>query len=380
MMRLRGCSGRYRTRRSLRPGDTEVVQGDGGRGSLDLAADWRKESGQPLLSIRGLNVSFLVGRKTVDIVRDLDLDIMPDSIVCIVGETGCGKSVTATSVLHLLPDNARVTGSIRFKGCEVAGLSDEEYRALRGHEIMSIPQNPTASLDPLMRVGSQVEECVEVIHRFRERERRLRGGDDERRQEVVRLFERLALPKPDETYRRYPCELSGGMNQRVLISMGAITHPWLLVVDEPTKAIDWSLRRSVFELLQSLKDDMSCAMMLITHDIPLARKLADRVAVMYAGRIVEQGACADVLGHPRHPYTEGLLGSLPENGFKPMAGFMPSFDDLPRGCSFWPRCVYATEECRSELPPCQDLGEHTVQCWHPLVLSGHRDAREVDAG
>jgi peptide/nickel transport system ATP-binding protein len=160
------------------------------------------------------------------------------------------------------------------------------------------------------------------------------------------------------------------MNQRVLISMGAITHPDLLVVDEPTKAIDWSLRREVLNMLRDLKTDTSCAMLLITHDIPLARLIADQVAVMYAGRIVELGPGADVLRNPLHPYTRGLLDSLPENGFKAMDGFMPSFDDLPEGCSFWPRCPHACEECKAGLPPMHTVDGRAVRCHYPLVEGG----------
>lgn len=321
---------------------------------------------QPLLSLRNLNVGFLVGRKLIHIIRDLNLDIMPSTVVCIVGETGCGKSVTATAALHLLPDNAQVTGSILFKGVEVGTMDDADFRHLRGSQLMNIPQNPNTALDPLMRVGPQVAECTDALARSEND----RMGRKERKahvkEEVVRLFGRLKLPEPESTYRRYPSELSGGMNQRVLISMGAITHPDLLVVDEPTKAIDWSLRRNVLEMLQNLRAETSCAMMLITHDIPLARLIADRVAVIYAGRIVEQGSGDEVLYRPLHPYTRGLLGSLPENGFKAMDGFMPSFDELPEGCSFWPRCPYADDACKLGLPPEYRVGERVAYCHHPL--------------
>ncbi len=328
------------------------------------------DSNQPLLSIQNLNVSFLVGRKLISIVRDLSLDIMPNSVVCIVGETGCGKSVTASAALHLLPDNAQVGGSILFKGVEISSLSDDEFRHLRGSRLMNIPQNPTTSLDPLMRVGPQVAECTDSLDDLTDekvsRSQRKRAV----KEQVVELFQRLRLPSPKTTYRRYPSELSGGMNQRVLISMGAIAHPDLLVVDEPTKAIDWSLRRDVLEMLRSLKTATSCAMMLITHDIPLARHIADQVAVMYAGRIVELGTPDQVLSKPLHPYTQGLLNSLPENGFQAMEGFMPSFDDLPSGCAFWTRCPYATEVCKSTIPEAKKEGVRAVCCHHPLSEGG----------
>ncbi len=335
---------------------------------LENKHDWTPD--EPLLSLRNLNVSFLVGRKLLDIVHDLNLDVMSGSVVCIVGETGCGKSVTAAAALHLLPDNAQVKGSIRFKGVEVSNLTDEEFRHLRGSSLMNIPQNPNTSLDPLMRVGPQVVECTDALDEtdgapLGKKQRRQNAAD-----EVVKLFGKLKLPSPKKTAKKYPSELSGGMNQRVLISMGAITHPDLLVVDEPTKAIDWSLRRNVLEMLQDLKNDTGCAMMLITHDIPLARLIADQVAVMYAGRIVEIGPSDEVLHNPLHPYTEGLLNSLPENGFKAMNGFMPSFDDLPQGCAFWPRCPYADEACKAAIPPEYSEAHRSARCCHPLIKGG----------
>ncbi|MCR5582165.1 MAG: ABC transporter ATP-binding protein [Eggerthellaceae bacterium] len=338
---------------------------DAFRALLDNESSWTPD--EPLLSLQDLNVSFLVGRKLVHIVRDVNLDVMPKTVLCIVGETGCGKSVTATAALHLLPDNARVSGSVLYRGVEVSSLSDEEFRHLRGSGIMNVPQNPNTSLDPLMRVGDQVSECVFAVD--------VVGRDTTKgtvRDEVVRLFEKLRFPDAAGAYRRYPAELSGGMNQRVLISMGAITHPALLVVDEPTKAIDWSLRRDVLNMLRGLKEDTSCAMLLITHDIPLARLIADRVAVMYAGCIVESGPADEVLHHPLHPYTQGLLNSLPENGFKAMNGFMPSFDELPEGCPFWPRCPHASETCKCGMPPAYVAGDRVAYCNRPLREGGVR--------
>ncbi len=346
---------------------TKKRGGDAFDALMNNAASWSDD--QPILSLQNLNVSFLVGRKLVDIVRDVNLDIMPQSVVCVVGETGCGKSVTATAALHLLPDNARTSGNILFKGVDVGAMSDEDFRHLRGRHLMNIPQNPNTALDPLMRVGPQVAECTEALERSGAR----RHADKKAVQrEVVGIFDKLKLPEPDATWRKYPTELSGGMNQRVLISMGAITHPDLLVVDEPTKAIDWPLRRSVLKMLQDLKNDTACAMLLITHDIPLARLIADQVAVMYAGRIVEFGPADQVLHHPSHPYTRGLLDSLPENGFKAMQGFMPSFDKLPQGCSFSTRCPFATAACKSSLPPAHTTDAHVTRCYHPLNESERR--------
>ena len=224
---------------------------------------------------------------------------------------------------------------------------------------MNVPQSPSTSLDPLMKIGTQVSECIlGKKHSAEQTKASVRSN-------VMQIFQTLSLPRGEAVYENYPCELSGGMCQRVLISMGVITHPKLLVIDEPTKAIDWSLRKDVLELLTMLKQDMHCAMMLITHDIPLAHRLADRVAVMYAGEIVEIGHTEDVLSHPCHPYTQALIASTPAHGFQTMKGFMPAFTDLPPGCRFSTRCPHATEICKKTAPADITIGnKHTIKCMH----------------
>lgn len=297
---------------------------------------------EELLSIRNLCVGFLIKKKPTEIIDHLDLDIGSNEIVAVIGETGCGKSVTGSAILHLLPDNALISGSIKYQGNETLHMKGSDFRALRGSEIMSIPQSPSTSLDPLMGVGKQVSECVLG------KEHSASDTKSAVKARVTDIFESLRLPRGDTAYASYPCELSGGMCQRVLISMGVLTHPKLLIVDEPTKAIDWSLRKDVLGILGELKEQMNCAMMLITHDIPLAAQLADRVAVMYAGQIVELGRTDEVLSHSAHPYTRGLIASMPKNGFHAMAGFMPAFSELPEGCRFRERCPLSCAECEKE--------------------------------
>lgn len=314
---------------------------------------------EKLLQVEDLCVGFLVKRNLMKIISHVSFEINEGEILGMIGETGCGKSVTGSTVLHLLPENAVVNGSIRYKGQEILHMKEENFNRLRGSEIVSIPQSPSTSLNPLMRIGNQVSESVLKRPDFV----RTKHAAKKVRIHVNELFERLGLNTHKHMYNEYPCELSGGMCQRVLIAMGAITQPSLLVVDEPTKAIDWILRREVVDVLMELKNSMHSAMLLITHDIGVARELSDRIAVMYAGEIVEIGKAAEVLNQCSHPYTEGLIGSLPANGFKVMKGFMPSFEDLPSGCRFSDRCPYAKEQCKTEKPEMIEISEgHFVRC------------------
>lgn len=327
---------------------------------------------EELLQIQDLNVGFLVKKKRINIINQLNLNIYRDEILTVIGETGCGKSVTGSAVLHLLPDNAVVSGSIRYKGMETLHMKDSEFRELRGNEIMCVPQSPSTSLDPLMRVGKQVSECtLGKKHNKTDTKAAVKS-------KVTDIFGKLKLPRGASIYDDFPCELSGGMCQRVLISMGILTHPDLLVIDEPTKAIDWALRKDVLEILSELRKEMNCAMMLVTHDIPLASRLADRVAVMYAGEIVEIGKTADVLEHPMHPYTQGLIASTPSKGFKVMKGFMPAFTDLPDGCRFKDRCPYACESCGQGTPELKEVeNNHMVRCNRQIVQTSEGSVKYV---
>lgn len=309
-----------------------------------------------LLEIKNLNVSFAVDDNHVHILNNVSMDINENEVLAVIGETGCGKSVTGSAILHLLPENAIVTGNILFKGQDIIKMNDHEFRQLRGKEISAVPQSPSTSLNPLMHVGNQVAECVLEKN----------SSEDDKKKTVSKvheIFSRLGLPRGEDFYQNYPCELSGGMCQRVLIAMGVITHPELLIVDEPTKAVDWALRKEVVDVFNELKNEMKCAMLFITHDIAAAKYVADRIAVMYCGEVVEIGPTDDVINQPRHPYTKGLIASMPSKGFNVMNGFMPSFQNIPKGCRFSDRCECSNDRCINIEPESVEISAgHFVKC------------------
>ena len=300
---------------------------------------------EPVLNISDLCVGFQVGDKTVNIINHVSLYIEENEVLGLIGETGCGKSVTGSAVLRLLPENAVVTGEIDYRGQSLLPMSENEFNRLRGAKIVSVPQSPSTSLNPMMTVGMQVEECLTRRPDYNKKAQQVPV-----RERVREIFERLKLNERGAVFGKYPCELSGGMCQRVLVSMGAITNADLIVVDEPTKAVDWILRASVVDVLRKMKDEFRCGMMMITHDIGVARALSNRIAVMYAGEIVETGDAAQVLDHPQHPYTADLINALPENGFHVTEGFMPSFEEMPSACRYQDRCAHCVEACRSVKP------------------------------
>lgn len=311
-----------------------------------------------ILQIKDLNIDFMIDKNRVHILNNVSLEINENEVLAVIGETGCGKSLTGNAILHLLPANAQVSGSIIYNGREIINMGDEEFRKLRGREIAAIHQSPSTSLNPLMRVGNQVAECV--THKTYNKNEK-----DSIAKKVNKIFSKLRLPRGEEFYNDYPCELSGGMCQRVLIAMGIITNPKLLIVDEPTKALDWSLRKEVVEILCDLKRESKCSMMFITHDIGAAKYIADRVAVMYCGEVVEIGRTDEVINNPLHPYTKGLIESMPSRGFKVMKGFMPSFNEISNGCRFSNRCEFQNEHCLKSEPNITELTKgHKVKCFN----------------
>lgn len=313
-----------------------------------------RQAASPLLSIRALSTYFQVKETVVKAVDDVSLDIYPHEVLALVGETGCGKSVLALSILRLLPKNSQIQGSICYKGLEILEASEEELRKLRGKEIGMIPQSQATSLNPILKVGWQVMEVIQLHKKVRK---------SEAQERVVNLFTRLQLPDPAKRMNYYPHQLSGGMRQRVLVSMGVACKPKLILVDEPTKGLDAVLRKEVVNLLGEQAAENSSSMMLITHDFSVAAVLADRIAVMYAGEIVEMGSAFSILRKPRHPYTQSLIDSLPGRGFKPIPGFSPSLSLLPLGCRFQPRCRVACPNCASLHPEIEETGiNHYVRC------------------
>lgn len=310
----------------------------------------------PLLSIRALSTYFQVNETVVKAVDGVSLDIYPQEVLALVGETGCGKSVLALSILRLLPKNSQSEGSIRYNGIEILEASEEELRKLRGKEIGMIPQSQASSLNPLLKVGWQVREVIQLHKKV---------GKSEARERVVNLFSRLQFLDPSKRMNYYPHQLSGGMRQRVLVSMGVACQPKLILVDEPTKGLDAALRKEVVTMLGEHAAEHNSSLLLITHDFSVAAVLADRIAVMYAGEIVEMGSASGILAKPRHPYTQSLIDSLPGRGFKPISGFSPSLSALPPGCRFEPRCCVACPKCASLHPEIAEIGEnHYVRCFY----------------
>ena len=315
----------------------------------------------PLLALRGLRVSFQTPRGPARAVDGIDLTLEPGQTLCIVGESGCGKSMTALSIMGLVPQPAgRVEGSIVFDGRELLGLAPRAWADLRGDRLAMIFQEPMTSLNPSHTVGRQL---VEVLQRHR-------GMDGvAARAEVVETMRRVRIPAPERRFDEYPHRLSGGMRQRVMIAMALLCRPALLIADEPTTALDVTIQAQVLELMRALRADTGTAILLITHDLGVVAEMADRVAVMYAGQVVEEAPVDELFAAPEHPYTVGLLGAIPSIGaprarLAALEGRVPPATDWPAGCRFAPRCPFADDHCRHEAPGLREIHPgHRSRCW-----------------
>ncbi|MEK6303934.1 MAG: ABC transporter ATP-binding protein [Acidobacteriota bacterium] len=316
-----------------------------------------------ILEIRNLSTHFFTRAGVVKAVDDVSFAIPRGSTLALVGESGSGKSVTSLSILRLVPPPGKiVAGEINFNGRDLMTLDRESMRKLRGREIAMIFQDPMSSLNPVFTVGDQIAEAVE-LHQGLSRKQAWA--------KAVEMMERVKIPDAAQRARDYPHQLSGGMRQRVMIAMALSCNPKLLIADEPTTALDVTIQADILELLRGLKDDFDLSMLLITHDLGVVAETADRVAVMYAGRIVEQAPAREIFHSPKHPYTEGLLHSVPrltEEGLKlrrlsTIDGTVPSLLDLPPGCKFAPRCSYVIDECRQDEPALLAVNaEHASRC------------------
>ena len=303
----------------------------------------------PLLSVRDLTVAFTTRRGTFDAVSDISFDVTAGKILGIVGESGSGKSVTAMALMGLLPENARVTGGqIIFAGRDLTRLPEREFRRVRGSAIGIVFQDPMTSLNPILTVGRQLREAMIV-------QLGLSRADAEARAED--LLALVRIPSPRQTLRAYPHELSGGMRQRVMIAIALCCDPQLLIADEPTTALDVTTQAQILDLLRDLQRRLSMSVVLITHDLGVVAEFADDVQVMYAGRIVERAPVAELFDYPAHPYTEGLLRSMPlldesdPADLPAIEGNAASPFAVPTGCAFHPRCPYAWADCTRLLPP-----------------------------
>jgi oligopeptide/dipeptide ABC transporter ATP-binding protein len=313
----------------------------------------------PLLALRDLRVAFETDAGPVPAVRGIDLTIRTGETLALVGESGCGKSVTALSIMRLA-GAAQVSGSIALEGRELQQLSEVELRGIRGGTIGMIFQEPMTSLNPVLRIRQQLEEVL-VLHQ--------KLDASAARAQALELLQRVGIPSPERRLAQYPHELSGGMKQRVMIAMAIACRPKLLIADEPTTALDVTIQAQIMELLRTLKSELDMAVLLITHDLGVVAHFAERVAVMYAGQIVEQGSVRDIFKRPAHPYTQALLGALPDPAapsrrLEAIPGRVPSPRLLPAGCAFSPRCKHAFEPCASDPPPLLEIqGEHRAACW-----------------
>lgn len=308
----------------------------------------------PVIQTEHLYVSFQVGELSVKSVCDVNVTIYDGEVLCLLGESGCGKSVFGNSILRLHPDNALVTGKIYYQGRDLTALSDQEFLPLRGAELAWVPQSAASSLNPLITVGNQVDE-VYRLH--------IDNNRKAARKNTLNLFKMLGLPRLPYLADDHPHELSGGMKQRVLVAMGTSAQPKFIVVDEPTKGLDAMRKGEVVNRIAHMKETYGSTMLLITHDVAVARRLATNIGVMYAGEIVEYGPRDEVLDHPKHPYTQGLIAALPQNGFHAIKGFSPAQKDMPTGCRFNPRCPKCTQQCVDNHPELEE-GAHTARCFH----------------
>ena len=316
----------------------------------------------PVLAIDNLNVEFESRHGPVRILRDFGFTVAPAETVAIVGESGCGKSMTALATMGLLPPKVRIaSGSVRLDGQELVGATSAALAAVRGDRMSMIFQDPMTCLNPVFPVGEQIAEAL----------RTHRGlGRRAARAQAVEALAAVDIPDPARRAVQYPHELSGGMRQRVMIAMAIACEPRLLIADEPTTALDVTVQAQVFELLRDLRRRIGVAIVLITHDMGAVAEMADRVVVMYAGRVVESGSTADVVNRPRHPYTRGLIGCIPDLDADPrvelteIPGAVPSLADIGPGCAFADRCALADSVCRSTLPPFSSAAPGDgVACW-----------------
>ncbi len=322
------------------------------------------ENGGPLLDLRNVTVELPTAKGWVRPVNEVSLTLASGESLGLVGESGSGKTMLALALVGLLPSGARSRGHAWFGSKNGAGptdllsLADADLPAVRGAKIGFVFQEPMTALNPVMRVGAQIAEAI-LAHRAR-------LGAKQARHEAIEALERVRVPEPALRARQYPHELSGGLRQRAMIAMALAAGPRLLVADEPTTALDVTVQKEILELLSRLRREMHLSLLFITHDLGVVAQVAGRVAVMYAGRIVEIGPAQEVLRRPRHPYTEGLLRASPQLGRRslaPIAGNVPSLTALPPGCAFAPRCPYRQPECDARVPEPRPAGPgHTARC------------------
>jgi peptide/nickel transport system ATP-binding protein len=322
------------------------------------------------LDVENLRTRFFLRRGAFDAVSDVSFELRRGETLALVGESGCGKSMTALSIMRLVPEPGRVVGgAVRLAGENLLALDEAAMRGLRGNRISMIFQEPMTSLNPVLTVGSQIEEAVR-LHQDLSR--------SAAREKAVDMLRLVRIPEPARRARDYPHQLSGGMRQRAMIAMALSSHPQVLIADEPTTALDVTIQAQILDLMLGLQQELGTAMLLITHDLGVVAETAQRVVVMYAGRKVEEAAVEDLFAQPLHPYTRGLMASVPKlaisaedfsqaaGRLQEIEGTVPPLASLPEGCVFAPRCPRADDRCRAVYPPYEEMQPgHFAACWHP---------------
>src|SRR5689334_12692457 len=349
--------------------------------------DGMSESSAPLLDVEGLKTYFFTRDGVVRAVDGVSFSVGRGETLAVVGESGCGKSVTSLSILRLIasPPGRTVEGRVVFEGRDLLALPEPEMRKIRGNAISMIFQEPMTSLNPVLTIGHQIAEAL-VLHRGL--------AHDAAEIRAVEMLRLVRMPEPERRVVQYPHQLSGGMRQRVMIAMALACEPRLLIADEPTTALDVTIQAQILDLMRELKARTGAAIMLITHDLGVVAEMAERVVVMYAGRKVEEASVLELFARPRHPYTRGLLHSIPRLGTRigdnagservrlaEIAGTVPSLLQPIVGCAFAPRCRYATPRCRSESPPLEQKGaDHLAACWESDRIVAGQDGASVTSG
>ena len=333
---------------------------------------------EPLLEVKNLQTYFFTYEGVVKAVDDITYEVLPGETLGLVGESGCGKSVSALSLMRLIPDppGRTIGGEVLFDGEDILQVDMDDMRRIRGAKMAMVFQEPMTSLNPVLTLDRQLTETIQ-LHLGKTR--------DEARQDAVNLLAQVGIPDPERRIRQYPHQFSGGMRQRVMIAMALSCNPQLIIADEPTTALDVTIQAQILELMKSLTDTLGVALIIITHNLGVVARYADRVNVMYAGKIIERGSAYEIYTNPRHPYTVGLLDSVPRldqrlideegNAAKlvPIEGQPPDLVHLPQGCAFRARCRWAIDKCATETPPLMsvessDEEPHVSACWRSDVL------------
>ena len=330
-----------------------------------------------LLSVKNLSTEFPVKKGIVRAVEDVSFDVDQGEILAIVGESGSGKSVTSLSIMGLLAEPGHVAGgSLEFEGKDLATLSEKQYRELRGNDMAMIFQEPMTSLNPVYRVGNQIVEAIRTHEKVSKAEAKDRAVD---------LLRKVGIPSPEARINDYPHQMSGGMRQRVMIAMALACNPKLLIADEPTTALDVTIQAQILDLLRRLRDDTGMAVLLITHDLGVVSETADRVVVMYCGQVVEEAEVRTLFDHPMHPYTLGLLKSIPRledddsKRLYMIKGMVPNPLEMPPGCHFSDRCDSCMDICRTKVPELVDVDGHKVRCFLYESADGEVKSEEAIA-